>query len=148
MLCAKFNLVEIFGNTYKTEQKIIKLKASDPRDVNTYVTRICKRLLKAQCLDKMKIIFNPRKLMGYSKPREGISSDHRVLCAKFNLVEIFGNTYKTEQKIIKLKASDPRDVNTYVTRICKRLLKAQCLDKMKIIFNPRKLIHSITLASI
>lgn len=89
------------------------------------------------------IDINPKKA-GYSKPREGISSDHRVLCAKFNLIEIFGNTYKTQQKIIKLKASDPRDVNTYVTRICKRLLKAQCLDKMKIIFNPRKLIHSIT----
>ena len=68
---------------------------------------------------------------GYSKFREGIPSDHRVLWVEFVLQEVFGSSDKINKKVTLLKASDPRDIMKYIHRIKKEMKIVQCLDKMK-----------------
>lgn len=57
---------------------------------------------------------------GYSKFREGIPSDQRVLWVEFVLQEVFGSSDKINKKVKLLKASDPIDVKKYIHRIKKK----------------------------
>ena len=54
---------------------------------------------------------------GYSKFKEGIPSDHRILWVEFQLTELFGSTdIIVLKKVIQLKTNDPRDVKKYISR--------------------------------
>ena len=64
---------------------------------------------------------------GYLNFKEGIPSDQRMLWVEFPLTELFGSTNNTTKNLIKLKASDPRDVKKYLSRSKKYLKNNNCL---------------------
>ena len=68
---------------------------------------------------------------GYSKFKEGIPSDHRLLWVEFPLTTLFGLMDNIVKKVSKRKASDPRDRQKYISRSNKHLKKHNCLQKMK-----------------
>ena len=60
---------------------------------------------------------------GYSKFKDGILSDLRVLWAKFPFIEGFGANDNITKKVTKLKESDPKCVKLYISRSNKYLKK-------------------------
>ena len=67
----------------------------------------------------------------YSKFKEGIPSDHRVLWVEFQLTDLFGSPDKIVEIVIQLETSDPLDVKKYISRSNKLLKKHNYLQKMR-----------------
>ena len=65
----------------------------------------------------------------YSKNKEGIPSNRRVLWVEFQLTALFGSMNTIVKKVIQLKVSDSRDIKKI--SLVQISIKNNCVQKMK-----------------